>query len=109
MATWLSVQASERERSCSLRTQALSASRHITRSAPVIELIRQHTDDRLVHSGRSRVWRSDSEEVQQKTASSEKVEMVKLPALNSQKFIVGSGTKCLHRKLIVSMVSRRRP
>ena len=81
MATWLPVQADDQERSWSLSTQALSASTHVTRSAPVVELIRQHTDDRLlVHSSQSRVSRSNDEEVPQKTASSEKVEMVVLPA-----------------------------
>ena len=81
MATWLPVQADDRERSCSLRMQALSASTHVTRSAPVVELICQHTDDRLlVHGSQSRVTRSNAEEVPQKAASSEKVEMVVLPS-----------------------------
>ena len=80
-ATRLPMQASDRERRGSLRTQVLPASLHVVRNAPVVKPIHQHTDDKILeHSDRSGAQRSLSEEVSEQvpeeTASSEKVQMV---------------------------------
>ena len=67
------MQASDRESSSSLRMQALPASTHVIRTAPVVEQIHQHTGDGfLVHSAGSRAWRSRAEEVLKETAFSSK-------------------------------------
>ena len=87
MATQLFVQ--DRERSCSLRTQALPASTHVTRNAPVVEPVHHHTGDKFfVHSAQSRASRPCAEDVPEEAASSEKVQMVMLSRKEFPTFIV---------------------